>query len=85
MVENEGRMGEKWNMKKIRVCKCEGGSLLGDLDKQQRIKLKYARIWKDTTWECGMNSSGSRWSLVIRRSGHGNETSDVTQGKKFLE
>jgi hypothetical protein len=44
MVENEGRMGEMRNMKKTRVCKCEG-----DLDKRQRITLSYARIWKDTT------------------------------------
>ena len=49
MVENEGRMGQMRNMKKTRVCKSEGGSLLGDLDRQQRITLRYTRIWKDTT------------------------------------
>jgi len=49
MVENEGPMGEMRNMKKTRVCKCEGGSLLGDLDERQRITLRCTRIWKDTT------------------------------------
>jgi hypothetical protein len=84
MIDNEGRMGEMCNMK-IRVCKCEEGSLLGDLDKQQKITLKYIRILKDTTSECGMDSSGSGWVPVIRRCEHGNGTSDITQGKKFLE
>jgi hypothetical protein len=72
-------------MKKTRVCKSEGGSLLGDLDKQQRVSLRYTYTWKDMTLECGIDSSGSRWSLVIRRCEHGNETSVITQGKEFLE
>jgi len=32
-----------------------------------------------------MDSSDSGWGLVIRRCEHGNETSDVTQGKVVLE
>ena len=33
-----------------------------------------------------MDSSDSGWGLVIRRcEQHGNETSDVTQGRVFLE
>jgi hypothetical protein len=71
------------NAYKILICKPEGNRPFGRL--RHRWEKNSKMDYKDIMCECGLDSCGSQWGLVIGSCEYGNKPSGSIKGSRYLD